>query len=115
MTNISDTITFKEFKKIDFRVGKITKAENMDGAETLLRLKVDFGELGERIILSGIKKWYKPEELEGKDYIFVFNLEPKVMMGEESQGMIMAAETENGEECVLLIPDKEIPPGTWVH
>ncbi|OGM15731.1 methionine--tRNA ligase subunit beta [Candidatus Woesebacteria bacterium RBG_19FT_COMBO_42_9] len=108
-------ITFEDFSKIDFRVGKVIKAENIEGAETLIRLKVDFGELGERIILSGIKEWYKPESLEGKSYIFVFNLEPKKMMGEESQGMIMAAESKDGKECVLLVPDEDIPPGTWVH
>jgi methionine--tRNA ligase beta chain len=110
-----DSVNFNDFSKIDFRVGKIVKAENIEGAETLIRLRVDFGPLGERTILSGIKKWYKPEDLEGKDYIFVFNLEHKKMMGEESQGMIMAAEEEDGENCVLLIPDKEIAPGTRVH
>jgi len=116
MTNDkSGTITMEDFSKIDFRVGKIAKAEDIEGAETLIRLEVDFGPLGERTILSGIKKWYKPEELEGKLYIFVFNLEPKKMMGEESQGMIMAAEDETSASCVLLVPDKEIVPGTRVH
>lgn len=114
MTN-DQKIKFEDFSKIDFRVGKVIKAENIEGAETLIRLKVDFGELGERIILSGIKKWYKPKDLEGKNYIFVFNLEAKKMMGEESQGMIMAAESKDAKECVLLVPDKEIPPGTRVH
>lgn len=114
MTN-DNTVTFADFSKTDYRVGKIIKAENIEGAETLIRLKVDFGKLGERIILSGIKKWYKPEDLDGKNFIFVVNLEPKRMMGEESQGMIVAAETDEGEECVLLIPDKEIAPGTKVH
>jgi len=112
---MKDEVTFDDFSKIDFRVGKIVKAENIEGADTLLRLTVDFGELGERTILSGIKKWYKPKDLTGNNYIFVFNLAPKKMMGEESQGMIMAAESENGEDCVLLVPDKDIPPGSWVH
>ncbi len=108
-------VSFEDFKKIDFRVGRVVKAENIDGAETLIRLKVDFGDLGERVVLSGIRKWYQPKDLEGKDYVFVFNLEPKRLMGEESQGMIMAAESKSGEDCVLLIPDKNIAPGTWVH
>lgn len=108
-------ITFADFSKIDFRVGKVVKAENIEGAESLLRLKVDFGELGERIILSGIKRWYKTKDLEGKNYIFVFNLEPKKMMGEESQGMIMAAEKDDADVCVLLVPDKQIAPGVKVH
>ena len=110
-----DPINFEDFTKIDFRVGKVIKAENIEGAETLMRLKVDFGPLGERTILSGIKKWYKPKDLKGRNYIFVYNLEPKKMMGEDSQGMIMAAEDEGGENCVLLVPDDDIAPGTRVH
>jgi methionyl-tRNA synthetase len=110
-----DEITFEDFSKIDFRVGKVTQAENIGGAESLIRLKVDFGPLGERTILSGIKKWYTPEDLKGNTYIFVFNLAPKKMMGEASQGMIMAAEDTEAETCVLLIPDKDIPAGTKVH
>ena len=104
MTN-NKTVTFGDFSKIDFRVGRIIKAENIEGAETLIRLRVDFGEMGERTILSGIKKWYKPEDLDGKNFIFVVNLEPKLMMGEESQGMILAAETDGEDNCVLLVPD----------
>lgn len=110
-----DEITFADFSKIDFRVGKVIKAENIEGADSLIRLNVDFGPLGERTILSGIKKWYKPEDLEGKKYIFVFNLAAKKMLGEESQGMIMAAEDDESRDCVLLIPDKDIAPGTRVH
>lgn len=110
-----DEITFDDFSKIDFRVGKVIDAENIEGAESLIRLKVDFGPLGERIVLSGIKKWYTPDDLKGNTYIFVFNLAPKKMMGEESQGMIMAAEDTEAETCVLLIPDKDIPAGTKVH
>jgi len=112
---MSDTITFEDFKKIDFRVGKVLKAENIEGAETLIRLTVDFGEHGKRTILSGIKKWYTPKDLKGKIFAFVFNLEPKKMMGEESQGMIMAAETDDGEECVLLAPIDKIAPGSKIH
>lgn len=115
MLNNSDTIKFEDFKKIDFRVGKVIQAGNIEGAETLMRLKVDFGPFGERTILSGIKKWYQPEDLEGKNFVFVFNLEPKKMMGESSQGMIMAAEDEDSENCVLLIPEGDIAPGTRVH
>lgn len=112
---MNDTISFEDFKKLDFRVGKVIKAEDIEGAEILMRLTVDFGEMGERVILSGIKKWYKPEDLKGKNFIFVVNLEPKEMMGEKSQGMILAAEDESLENCVLLIPDKDIAPGTKVH
>jgi len=108
-------ITSDDFSKMDFRIGKVVKADNIEGAETLIRLKIDFGTLGEKIILSGIKKWYKPEDLEGNLYVFIFNLEPRRLMGEQSQGMIIAAESEDGESCVLLVPDKNILPGTKVH
>ena len=110
-----DDINFDDFSKIDFRVGKVVKAENIEGADSLMRLKVDFGTLGERTILSGIKKWYEPKDLEGNNYIFVYNLESKKMMGEDSQGMIMAAEDEDSQNCVLLVPEADISPGTKVH
>ena len=109
-----DKITYDDFAKIDFRVGKVTKAENVEGSEKLIRMTVDFGELGERTILAGIKKWYQPADLKGKLYIFVYNLEPKAIMGEMSQGMVMAAEDEKSQNCVLLTPAKKIAPGTKV-
>lgn len=104
-----------DFSKLDLRVGKVIEAELIKDADTLIRLRVNFGPLGERTILSGIKKWYSPKDLKGKNYIFVFNLEPKKMMGEESQGMILAAEDEDSENCVLLAPESDIAPGTRVH
>ena len=110
-----DTITIDDFAKIDFRVGKITEALEVPESHKLLRLKVSFGELGERIIFSAIKKWYAPVDLEGKSFVFVFNLESRKMVGEESQGMIVAAETEDGEDCVLVTTEKVIAPGTRVH
>jgi methionyl-tRNA synthetase len=109
-----DSITYADFAKIDFRVGKILKAEVVDKSDKLLRLTVDFGSLGEKTILSGIKKWYQPADLEGKLYLFVYNLEPKAIMGENSEGMIMAAEEETGENCILITPASEIAPGTKV-
>lgn len=110
-----DTINIDDFRRINFRVGKVTEALEVPKSSKLLKLKVSFGDLGERIIFSAIKKWYVPSDLEGKNFVFVFNLEPRKMMGEESQGMIVAAETEDGKDCVLLIPEKEIAPGTKVH
>jgi len=108
------TINFDDFQKLDLRVGKILEAFEVEESEKLIRMRVSFGELGERIIFAGIRKWYEPKDLEGKNFTFVFNLEPKKMMGEESQGMIIAAETGDGEVCVLITPDKDIPAGTKV-
>lgn len=109
------TVTYGDFSKLDFRVGKVVEAQDIEGATSLIRLVVDFGPLGEKTILSGIKKWYAAQDLEGKSFVFLFNLEPKKLMSEESQGMILAAEDESGEDCVLIVPDKSIAPGTKVH
>lgn len=112
---MADTITIDDFTKIDMRVGKVVEAIEVPESRKLLRLKVDFGPLGERIVFTGIRKWYAASDLDGKNFVFLFNLEPRAMMGEESQGMIMAAEDESGENCVLLIPEKGIDLGSKIH
>jgi methionine--tRNA ligase beta chain len=112
---MKDTVSFGQFSKLDFRIGKVLEAKDVSGSDKMIRLIVDFGELGKRTIFTAIRKWYKAEELIGKLYVFIFNLEPRPMFGEESQGMIIAAETEDGEQCVLLVPDKEIAVGSSVH
>ncbi len=106
-------ITLEDFAKLDLRVGKVLKVEEKEGSEKLLRLTVDFGEEGRRNILSGIKQWYKAEELENKQFIFAFNLEPRKMMGEESEGMILAAEGE--EKPLPLQPLKETKLGATIR
>lgn len=106
-------ITIDDFAKLDIRVGKIVTAEKIEGSEKLLRLEVDFGEeLGQRQIISGIARFYKHEELVNTNRIFIINLEPRSMMGLESQGMILAAGNEDG--ISTLIPDKEMSQGTEV-
>lgn len=101
-------ITYDDFAKLDLRVGTIITCEEKEGSNKLLRLTVDFGEEGTRNILSGIKQWYKPSDLEGKQFVFVFNLAPRKMMGEESQGMILAAE---GKKPMPLKPKGKVPAG----
>ena len=106
------TISFKDFQKLDLRTAKIVKAEEIEGADHLVKLTLDVGGLGERVIAAGIKRWYKPEDLVGKTVVYLANLEPKVLRGVESQGMLIAA---GEDEAVLLLPDKEVSPGTKVH
>jgi methionine--tRNA ligase beta chain len=101
-------ITYDDFAKLDLRVGKVLTCIRKEGSEKLLRLTVDFGEEGERVILSGIAKWYTPEDLISKEFIFVLNLQPRKIMDEESQGMILAA---GNETPVLLTPNSETHPG----
>ncbi len=113
-----NTIKIEDFAKVDIRIGKVLEASEVEGSSKLIRQVVDFGEeLGKRIIFSGIKKWYKPEELVGKLLPYVVNLEPRAMMGEESQGMLVAAspkDEEGNEFASLLQVSKKVSPGTKV-
>jgi methionine--tRNA ligase beta chain len=109
---MSDMIDFDDFKKVELRMGKVLSADRVEGSEKLIRYDVDFGEIGKRQILSGIAKWYTPEELIGKTLPFVVNLEPRSMMGFESQGMLLATGNEDG--AVLLEPIKEVEPGAEI-
>ena len=104
-------IKFEDFQKLDLRVGKIVEAERVEGSEKLIKLKVDIGG-EERQLVAGIGKVYSPEDLIEKEIIVVANLEPKVLFGIESQGMLLAA--EDGDNIALLIPDKELKPGSRV-
>lgn len=105
-------ISFKDFQKIDLRVAKIIKAEKIEGSEKLLKLKIDLGE-EKRQLVAGISQYYLPEDLMGKEIIVVVNLEPRVVFGLKSQGMLLAA--EDGQRAVLLMPDKEVPPGSKIQ
>lgn len=105
-------ITYDDFKKIDLRVAKILSAERIEGSEKLVKLQIDVGELGPRQLVAGIGTVYAPEILVGKQIIIVANLEPKKLMGHESQGMLLAANDELGP--VLLCPESEVNPGTLI-
>ena len=104
-------MTIDEFQKIDLRVGKIISAERVDGSDKLLNLQINIGE--PRQILTGIAKTHAPEALVGREVVVIANLEPRMMMGMESQGMILAAASENGD-TVLLAPEREVPPGSKI-
>lgn len=106
-------MTLDEFKQSDLRVGKILSAERVDGSEKLLRLQVDLGESEPRQIVSGIAKAYTPEELAGKSVVIIANLDPRMMMGFESRGMLLAASDADGKPVVLTL-EREVAPGTKV-
>ena len=111
---IKDVISFPDFQKPDLRVGKVVSAENVEESENLIRMEVDLGkDYGKRKILAGIAKWYKPEALKGKKFIFVANLAPKQMMKEMSSGMILCADID--EKAVIIPVDKGIPEGAVVR
>jgi len=112
MEPIKDEITIDDFAKIDLRVAKVLECEKVKGSNKLLKLQVDLG--GEkRQILSGISKYFTPEEMVGKNVVIVANLKPAKLMGHESKGMILAA--ENGENLSLVTIDKELPTGSKVR
>lgn len=106
-------VIIDDFKKLDIRIGTIISAEKIEGADKLLRLEVDFGS-EKRQIVSGIAQFYTPQDLVGKQYLFVTNLEPRMLRGVESQGMILAADAGN-ETSVLLHPDKSVPAGSIIR
>lgn len=107
-------ISFKEFQKIDLRIAKVIKAENIEGSDKLLKLQVDLGEkIGKRQIIAGIAEYYSPESLKDREIVLVANLEEKEIFGQKSQGMLLAANF--GGKPVLLEPGKKVPPGSKIH
>jgi tRNA-binding protein len=111
---MKDRINYPDFAKLDFRIGQIIKAQAPEWSEKLLQFEVDFGvEIGKRTIFSGIRAFYKPEDIEGKKYVFVVNMEKKKMGSEESDGMLIMADTE--EKPILLPVPDELEPGAVVR
>ncbi|MCK6606255.1 MAG: methionine--tRNA ligase subunit beta, partial [Ignavibacteriaceae bacterium] len=102
-------ITIDDFFRTELVVAKVLEAEKVKGSEKLLKLKVSTGK--ERQIVSGIAKYYQPEEMVGKKVLIVSNLKPAKIMGLESQGMILAVESKEGNLKIVEI-DQSIPEGT---
>ncbi|MDE7302117.1 MAG: methionine--tRNA ligase [Oscillospiraceae bacterium] len=109
LTPISDTINIEDFGKVDLRVAEVKSCEKVPKAKKLLCLQLDDG-FGMRQVVSGIAKWYAPEDLVGKKIIVVANLAPAKLCGVESQGMIVAADV--GEDARVIFVDKDIPNGS---
>ena len=105
-------INFQDFQKIELVVGEILEAKKIEGSEKLVLLKVDIGDEARQIV-AGIGNFYQPEDLVGKEIVVVANLEPKKLMGYESQGMLLAA-VKKDEEVVLIVPEKKAGAGTKV-
>ena len=103
-------LTIDEFKNMDLRVGTVLTAEPVPETDKLLRLEVDLGEDRPRQILSGIVEFLKPTEIVGRQFVFVANLEPRVIRGLISSGMLLA--TGEGHEFTLISPGKPVPPGS---
>ncbi|MFR4088391.1 MAG: methionine--tRNA ligase [Dysosmobacter sp.] len=110
---LTEKVDFDTFCKSDFRAVKVKACDAVKKSEKLLRFTLDDGTGVDRQILSGIHKWYEPEDLVGKTLIAIVNLPPRKMMGLESNGMLISAvHTEHGEECLhLIMVDDSIPAG----
>ena len=109
-----DTITIDDFLKVKLRAARIAKAAPVEGADKLLRLTLDVGELGERNVFAGIKSKYRPEDLEGRMVVLVANLAPRKMKFGVSEGMVLAA-GPGGDDIFLLSPDDGAQPGMEVR
>lgn len=105
-------ISIDDFLKIELKVGTVLEAESIEESEKLIKLKVDLGEGKPRQILAGLKPYFKPEYFIGKQFIFVANLEPRVMMGLESQGMILCADSK---KPIPLKPSSKVAPGSKIR
>lgn len=104
------TCAFPDFMKLDIRVGEVTNAQLVEGSSKLIELTVDMGEeYGTVTIFTGMQKWYTPEDFQGKKFLFIANLEPKKMMGRESQGMILSGDKEG--EPILIPVSSALPNG----
>jgi len=106
-------ISFEEFMRLDLRVGEVVEAQQIAGSRNLIRMVVNFG-VEKRQSVAGLLQWYKPEELVGRKFAFILNLERKKFMGVESQCMIFAAEDREGN-VVLLVPEKDVEVGSKIR
>lgn len=116
-------ISFEDFIKLDLRVARIKHAEAHPNADRLLKIQLDDGTAEGRQVCAGIRAWYDPQDLIGKQVVIVANLEPRKIRGEVSQGMILAAsappedgdgESQQPRDVVVLTLDRDVPPGSGV-
>jgi len=105
-------ITFDDFTKLDIRIGEVEEAEHVAESRNLLKLVVDFG-FEKRQCVAGLLQYYEPEELIGKKFAFLINLQRRKLMGIESQCMILAAEDDAGN-VTLVSPEKDIAVGSKI-
>jgi len=113
---IEGLIDFSDWSKLDLRVGQIVKVEDIEGADKLYKLTIDVGEeIGERIVCAGLKEFYSKKDLKNKKIILFVNLTPRKMKGIESNGMILAACSDDDNKVVLIAPEDEIKIGSRVR
>ena len=105
-------VSFEDFSKLDLKIGKILEVSDHPNADKLYVLKVDIGEKTIQLV-AGVRKYYQPQELQGKLIAVITNLEPRVVRGVESQGMLLAAQSK--DTITILSPEKEVSPGSLIR
>jgi methionyl-tRNA synthetase len=110
-----ELIDIDYFMKVKLRTAKIESAEALPKSKKLVKLQVDLGSLGKRQVLAGIAPYYKPEDLVGRTIVVVANLKPASLMGEQSQGMLLAGSTDDNAVLHLVTPSGELPSGSTVR
>lgn len=110
---MSEIVEIKDLQKLDLRVGTVVSAEKVEGADKLLKLRVDLGEEETRQIVAGVAEHYAPGDLDGKQVVIVANLAPAKIRGIKSNGMILAA-SGDGKLAALTV-DRPVPPGATVR
>ena len=106
-------ISIDEFRRAEIQIGTVVSAERVPETDKLLRLEVDFGEGSPRQILSGIAEFVRPEDLVGRQFPFVTNLEPRIIRGMASNGMILAV--GEGDRFALLSPTRPVDEGSRIR
>jgi methionyl-tRNA synthetase len=109
---VKETISYEDFAKVDLQVARVVAAEKVVGTDKLLKLEIDLGEESTRTIVAGVAEHYTPEEIIGRQIVVVANLEPAVIRGVASNGMLLAASDK--DKVALLTPDLLMTPGSKV-
>lgn len=109
---VEGIVSFSDWQKINLRVGKIINVSDIEGADKLYKLEIDLGkEIGKRVICAGIKEYYSKEDLKSRKVVVVENLAPRKMRGIESQGMLLAAVSDDETQVILVDPGKDSKEG----
>ena len=119
---MKELVTIKDFQRLDFHVGRVSDACRVEGSGKLLLLRIDLGKASDsdesetkdylRQIVAGIGKAYDPQSLIGRQVVVLVNIEPRMILGVESQGMLIAVD---GDNPVLLVPEKEVRDGALLR
>ncbi|GAA4652591.1 tRNA-binding protein [Kistimonas scapharcae] len=104
-------VSFADFKKLDIRVGKVLSVERVPDTEKLYKVQIDIGEEKNRQTVTSLVDYYTSDELLGREVVVLTNLKPAKMRGELSECMLLCAETEDGSQCRLLMPEQSMAAG----